>query len=79
MIKVDPFSPEGVYDTLLELRLQDWAHEQDPGVKTCFVQSVNIPHIYLSHYIMLLLTTSAPVKADGELCRFLKNLTFLLI
>lgn len=45
MIEVDPFSPEGVYDTLLELRLQDWAHEQDPGVKayayytylSCFV------------------------------------------
>lgn len=33
MIEVDPFSSEGVYDTLLELRLQDWAHEQDPGVK----------------------------------------------
>uniref|UniRef100_A0A3Q3AAW1 VPS11 core subunit of CORVET and HOPS complexes n=1 Tax=Kryptolebias marmoratus TaxID=37003 RepID=A0A3Q3AAW1_KRYMA len=29
MIKVDPHSPQGVYDTLLELRLQDWAHEQD--------------------------------------------------
>ncbi|XP_048036590.1 vacuolar protein sorting-associated protein 11 homolog [Megalobrama amblycephala] len=33
MIEVDPFSSEGVYDTLLELRLQDWAHEQDPGKK----------------------------------------------
>lgn len=29
MIEVDPRSPQGVYDTLLELRLQDWAHEQD--------------------------------------------------
>ncbi len=45
MIKVDPFSPEGVYDTLLELRLQDWAHEQDPGVKTY--------HTYLSHYVII--------------------------
>uniref|UniRef100_A0A3B4Z4R9 Vacuolar protein sorting-associated protein 11 homolog n=1 Tax=Stegastes partitus TaxID=144197 RepID=A0A3B4Z4R9_9TELE len=33
MIKVDPSSPQGVYDTLLELRLQDWAHEQDPERK----------------------------------------------
>uniref|UniRef100_A0A4W4G2E4 Vacuolar protein sorting-associated protein 11 homolog n=1 Tax=Electrophorus electricus TaxID=8005 RepID=A0A4W4G2E4_ELEEL len=33
MIKVEPFSPQGVYDTLLELRLQDWAHEQDPEKK----------------------------------------------
>lgn len=32
MIEVDPRSPQGVYDTLLELRLQDWAHEQDPDV-----------------------------------------------
>lgn len=32
MIKVDPHSPQGVYDTLLELRLQDWAHEQDAAV-----------------------------------------------
>lgn len=32
MIKVDPHCPQGVYDTLLELRLQDWAHEQDPEV-----------------------------------------------
>ncbi|XP_078786422.1 vacuolar protein sorting-associated protein 11 homolog isoform X1 [Oryzias latipes] len=29
MIKVDSCSPQGVYDTLLELRLQDWAHEED--------------------------------------------------
>ncbi|XP_062869801.1 vacuolar protein sorting-associated protein 11 homolog [Trichomycterus rosablanca] len=29
MINVEPASPPGVYDTLLELRLQDWAHEQD--------------------------------------------------
>uniref|UniRef100_A0A3B3RJX0 Vacuolar protein sorting-associated protein 11 homolog n=1 Tax=Paramormyrops kingsleyae TaxID=1676925 RepID=A0A3B3RJX0_9TELE len=29
MIEVDPLSSQGVYDTLLELRLQDWAHEQD--------------------------------------------------
>lgn len=32
MIKVEPMSPQGVYDTLLELRLQDWAHELDPEV-----------------------------------------------
>lgn len=32
MIEVDPRSPQGVYDTLLELRLQDWAHEQEPEV-----------------------------------------------
>lgn len=37
MIEVDPLSPEGVYDTLLELRLQDWAHEQDPEVKHVFI------------------------------------------
>lgn len=43
MIKVDPRSPQGVYDTLLELRLQDWAHEQDHEVSSinrgavCFV------------------------------------------
>lgn len=34
MIKVDPHSPQGVYDTLLELRLQDWAHEQDHEVSS---------------------------------------------
>lgn len=34
MIEVDALSPQGVYDTLLELRLQDWAHEQDPEVST---------------------------------------------
>ncbi|XP_061659657.1 vacuolar protein sorting-associated protein 11 homolog isoform X1 [Syngnathoides biaculeatus] len=33
MIEVDPNSPQGVYDTLLELRLQDWAHEKDPERK----------------------------------------------
>lgn len=33
MIEVDPRSPQGVYDTLLELRLQDWAHEQDLEVR----------------------------------------------
>lgn len=32
MIEVDPSSPQGVYDTLLELRLHDWAHEKDPQV-----------------------------------------------
>lgn len=32
MIEVDPHSPQGVYDTLLELRLHDWAHEKDPEV-----------------------------------------------
>ncbi|MBN3323224.1 VPS11 protein, partial [Atractosteus spatula] len=34
MIEVEPRSPQGVYDTLLELRLQDWAHEQDPQKKS---------------------------------------------
>ncbi|CAB1316601.1 unnamed protein product [Coregonus sp. 'balchen'] len=33
MMEVEPFSSQGVYDTLLELRLQDWAHEQDPERK----------------------------------------------
>lgn len=33
MIEVDPLSPQGVYDTLLELRLHDWAHEKDPEVR----------------------------------------------
>ena len=32
MMEVEPFSPAGVYDTLLELRLHDWAHEEDPEV-----------------------------------------------
>lgn len=32
MIEVEPRSSQGVYDTLLELRLHDWAHEQDPEV-----------------------------------------------
>uniref|UniRef100_A0A8C8IV98 PEP5/VPS11 N-terminal domain-containing protein n=1 Tax=Oncorhynchus tshawytscha TaxID=74940 RepID=A0A8C8IV98_ONCTS len=32
IIKVEPFFSQGVYDTLLVLRLQDWAHEQDPEV-----------------------------------------------
>ncbi|XP_078235660.1 vacuolar protein sorting-associated protein 11 homolog isoform X2 [Pogona vitticeps] len=30
MSEVQPNSPQGVYDTLLELRLQNWAHEKDP-------------------------------------------------
>ncbi|KAH0623394.1 hypothetical protein JD844_031667 [Phrynosoma platyrhinos] len=33
MSEVQPNSPQGVYDTLLELRLQNWAHEQDPQAK----------------------------------------------
>ncbi|XP_044312298.1 vacuolar protein sorting-associated protein 11 homolog isoform X2 [Varanus komodoensis] len=33
MLEVQPDSPQGVYDTLLELRLQNWAHEQDPEVR----------------------------------------------
>lgn len=32
MSEVQPDSKQGVYDTLLELRLQNWAHEQDPQV-----------------------------------------------
>uniref|UniRef100_A0A673T2R1 Vacuolar protein sorting-associated protein 11 homolog n=1 Tax=Suricata suricatta TaxID=37032 RepID=A0A673T2R1_SURSU len=33
MSEVQPDSPQGIYDTLLELRLQNWAHEEDPRVK----------------------------------------------
>uniref|UniRef100_A0A8C3FEB7 Vacuolar protein sorting-associated protein 11 homolog n=1 Tax=Chrysemys picta bellii TaxID=8478 RepID=A0A8C3FEB7_CHRPI len=33
MTEVQSDSPQGVYDTLLELRLQNWAHEQDLQVK----------------------------------------------
>nr|XP_051693658.1 vacuolar protein sorting-associated protein 11 homolog isoform X2 [Oryctolagus cuniculus] len=33
MSEVQPDSPQGVYDTLLELRLQNWAHEKEPQVK----------------------------------------------
>lgn len=32
MTEVQTDSPQGVYDTLLELRLQNWAHEQDEQV-----------------------------------------------
>lgn len=32
MSEVQPDSPQGVYDTLLELRLQGWGQEQDPKV-----------------------------------------------
>ena len=34
MIEEEQSPPQGVYDTLLELRLQDWAHEQDPEVNS---------------------------------------------
>lgn len=34
MIQVQDNSPQGVYDTLLELRLQDWAHEENVKVRT---------------------------------------------
>lgn len=40
MIKVDPHSPQGVYDTLLELRLQDWAHEQDAAVSSAHTSTL---------------------------------------
>lgn len=40
MIKVDPHSPQGVYDTLLELRLQDWAHEQDFAVSSAHTSTL---------------------------------------
>lgn len=40
MIEVDPHSPQGVYDTLLELRLQDWAHEQDSAVSPAHTASL---------------------------------------
>lgn len=33
MTEVQSDSPQGVYDTLLELRLQNWAHEQDKQVR----------------------------------------------
>ncbi|KAG9482527.1 hypothetical protein GDO78_011285 [Eleutherodactylus coqui] len=33
MTRVQSDSPQGVYDTLLELRLQNWAHENDPQAK----------------------------------------------
>ncbi|CAO2635328.1 Vacuolar protein sorting-associated protein 11 homolog [Lemmus lemmus] len=33
MSEVQPDSPQGIYDTLLELRLQNWAHEKDPQAK----------------------------------------------
>ncbi|XP_032976890.1 vacuolar protein sorting-associated protein 11 homolog isoform X2 [Rhinolophus ferrumequinum] len=33
MSEVQPDSPQGIYDTLLELQLQNWAHEKDPQVK----------------------------------------------
>ncbi|CAL8268441.1 unnamed protein product [Merluccius merluccius] len=33
MIEVEPFSPAGVYDTLLELRLHDWAYEPEAEKK----------------------------------------------
>ncbi|XP_074158430.1 vacuolar protein sorting-associated protein 11 homolog [Sminthopsis crassicaudata] len=33
MTEVQADSPQGVYDTLLELRLQNWSHEKDPQVK----------------------------------------------
>lgn len=33
MTQVQSNSSQGVYDTLLELRLQNWAHEKDPQVK----------------------------------------------
>uniref|UniRef100_A0A8C0GXI5 VPS11 core subunit of CORVET and HOPS complexes n=2 Tax=Chelonoidis abingdonii TaxID=106734 RepID=A0A8C0GXI5_CHEAB len=33
MTEVQSDSPQGVYDTLLELRLQNWAHEQDLQIK----------------------------------------------
>ena len=33
MSEVQPDSPQGIYDTLLELRLQNWAHEEDPQVR----------------------------------------------
>ncbi|XP_038609321.1 vacuolar protein sorting-associated protein 11 homolog isoform X3 [Tachyglossus aculeatus] len=33
MGEVQPDSPQGIYETLLELRLQNWAHEKDEKVK----------------------------------------------
>ncbi|KAM5132463.1 vacuolar protein sorting-associated protein 11 homolog [Mantella aurantiaca] len=33
IIQVLTDSPQGVYDTLLELRLQNWAHERDPQAR----------------------------------------------
>lgn len=44
MTEVQADSPQGVYDTLLELRLQNWAHEQDEQVwappALCFERDV---------------------------------------
>lgn len=37
MSEVQPDSPQGIYDTLLELQLQNWAHEKDPQVKRSFM------------------------------------------
>lgn len=42
MIEVDPLSPQGVYDTLLELRLHDWAHEKNPEVRQTQIQKFEI-------------------------------------
>lgn len=61
MIQVDPFSPEGVYDTLLELRLQDWAHEQDPGVKTCFIQFYTYLMLYYRYVIIEAICSSKDI------------------
>ncbi|XP_058865560.1 vacuolar protein sorting-associated protein 11 homolog [Acipenser ruthenus] len=40
MMDVEAQSPQGVYDTLLELRLQDWAHEQDTQEKNSLQEAV---------------------------------------
>ncbi|MGH0129778.1 UNVERIFIED_CONTAM: hypothetical protein FKN15_059462 [Acipenser sinensis] len=40
MMEVEAQSPQGVYDTLLELRLQDWAHEQDTQEKNSLQEAV---------------------------------------
>lgn len=49
MITVEPDSPQGVYDTLLELRLQDWAHEQDPEVNTIHHWSTDLIFTWLQN------------------------------
>ncbi len=43
MTEVQSDSPQGVYDTLLELRLQNWAHELDEQIKEkCTIESTQL-------------------------------------
>lgn len=60
MSAVQPDSPQGIYDTLLELRLQNWAHEKDPQVRLGKLQEVleHRPFFHLLWLLWLLLQTS---------------------